>query len=245
MKIDTDGLKAAYQENIREKIPPSPRDCPSPKKIVRLLRSGCSDKEATKLIEHISHCSSCFTEFGFVSEVLRQEKDFVEEVIQRLPDDDQPGRRKERRQRAFGWRSHWRALIPRFSWSAALILAGTILVGFFVAKSTIFQPSEKYRSGTLPGIQLIEPAGERASRAALVFRWKKVNNSRYYICELFDQALKPIWNSEEITENELAALPKDINATLEVNRSYFWMVTAYLKNGEKISSRLEKFSLRE
>jgi len=244
MRIDTDGLKAAYQDYVRHKTPSSLKDCPSPKKIVRLLRSGSSDKEATKIIDHISRCSFCFSEFEFLLEVFRQEKDFIQEVKKSLPNNDRSGRRKEPRQKSLGLRLDWRAFIPRFSWRAALLLAGFGLATFFMAKSFIFRPSEKYRTGSLAGIKLVKPVGENIPKAALVFKWKKVNGSNYYTVELFDQSLAPVWNSEKITE-EFAILPKELATILEVNRPYFWMVTAYLTNGEKISSRLEKFIPKE
>jgi len=244
MKIDTNGLRAAYQEHIRERPPLSLKDCPSPKNLVRLLRSGSFGKESTRVIDHISQCSRCFQEFEFLLAVFREEKDFVEEVRKRLADSDKPGSRKEARRKVLGW-LHWRTFVPRFSWAAALILVGIILAGFFLARSTIFQTAEKYRSASQSEVKLVEPAVEEVSKADLIFRWKKVNNSKYYIVQLFDEALKPIWKSDEITKEESARAPEDIYATLELNRAYFWMVTAYLRSGERISSRLLKFTLKE
>lgn len=244
MKIDTDVLKASYQDYVRQKTPSSLKDCPSPKKIVRLLRSGTSDKEATNIIDHISRCSFCFSEFEFVLDVLRQEKDFIQEARKRLLNNETPRHRKECRQKILAWRLDWRTFVPRFSWRAALILASFIIVALFMAKSLFFRPSEKYRTGSLTGVKLVETAGGKVSRSALVFKWKKVNNSKYYILELFDQALAPVWNSDKITE-ESVALPKELINTLEANRPYFWMVTAFLTDGEKISSPLEKIMLKE
>jgi hypothetical protein len=244
MRIDTDRLKAVYQDYIRQKTPSSLKDCPSPKKMVRLLRSRSSDKEATEIIDHISRCSFCFSEFEFLLEVLRQEKDFIQEVEKTLLNSDRPSHQKEPRHKILGWLLDWRTFVPRFSWRAALILGGVILAGFFMARSLIFRPSETFRGKSLAGVKLVAPVREKIPKAALVFRWKKVNNSKFYTLELFDQALAPVWNSDKITE-ESAVLPKELTMTLEVNRPYFWTVTAYLANGEKISSRLEKFIPKE
>jgi hypothetical protein len=236
MKIDIDGLKAMYPDYVRQKKPISLKDCPSPKKMVRLLRSGSSDKEATKIIDHISRCSLCFSEFEFLLEVFRKEKDFLQEVEKRLSESEGLGHGEKLRRRILGWRLEWRL---------ALIFAGLLLAGFFVAKFLIFQPSEVYRSGSLTDIKLLEPTGDEVSRAALVFRWEKVSHTEYYILELFDQALAPVWNSDRITQEESIALPEELITALEVNRVYFWMVTAYLENGEKISSPLQKIKLKE
>lgn len=244
MKIDIDGLKGMYSDSVRQKKPGSLKDCPSPKKIVKLLRSRSSDKEATKIIDHVSRCNFCFSEFEFLLEVFRHEKEFIQEGEKRLPESDRPGPPKRPRQKILGWRLDWSALVPHFSPRAALILAGFVLVSFFIARYIIFRPPEKYRAGSLIAVKLVEPVGEKVSRGALIFRWKTVYNYQYYILELFDQALAPVWNSGKINE-EFVALPKELTTTLEVNQTYFWMVTAYLNNGEKISSRLEKIILRE
>jgi len=240
MRIDTDRLKTVYQDYIRQKTPSSLKDCPSPKKIIRLLRSRSSDKEATEIIDHISRCSVCFSEFEVLLEVLRQEKGFIQEVEKRLLNSDRPGHQRESRQKILGRLLDWRAFVPRFSWRTALFLGGFILASFFMAKFIIFQPSDTFRSESLAGVKLVDPVSEKVAKAALVFRWKRVDHSKFYILELFDRALAPVWNSDKITV-ESAVLPKKLAMTLEVNRPYFWMVTAYLANGEKISSRLEKF----
>jgi hypothetical protein len=244
MKIDSDGLKAMYQDYVRRKVPSPKTRCPSPEKIVRLLRSGSSNKEATELIDHISRCSLCFSEFEFILDVLRHEKEFIRDVETGLADQGKPNHQKESGLKILGWRLGWRTLFPRFSWCGALIVAGLFFVGIFVTRSILFHPTEKYRAGSLTAVELVQPAGGRVSKAALFFKWKKVDRSEYYILELFDQALAPIWKSDKITE-ESAALSKELITSLEVNRPYFWTVTAYLNNGEKVPSRLEKFVLKE
>jgi len=244
MRIDSDDLKALYQAHVRSKTPSSLKDCPSPKKMMRLLRSKSSAKEATQIVDHISRCSSCFCEFEFLVDVLRKEKEFIREVEQLARSREaRPGRNPDCRT-IFGLRMGWRPLISRLSWRTAFFLAGLVLAGFLVSKLVLFRAPEKYRTGSSTGFELVQPVEKRIPRSSLVFKWEEVEDSEYYILELFDQALTPIWKSGKINENS-ALPPEGLARTLETNRSYFWMVTACKTTGEKITSRLEEFSLIE
>jgi len=244
MRIDTDRLKALYRDYVRQKTPASLDGCPSPERLLRLLRSRSSEGEATELVDHISRCRFCFSEFGFVLDVLRQEKEFVRELENRQPTGGKPGPRKGLRQKIFEWRLGWRHLLPRFSWHAALIIGGVVLAGFMIGKYAIFRPSETYRGPSPAGVELLEPVGDKVSGRDLVFRWKKTADSEYYILELFDRVLERVWKSGKITE-ESVALPHELAAALEVQRPYFWAVTAHFQNGEKRSSPMGKFTLKD
>ena len=244
MKIDSANLKALYQAYVRSKTPSSLKGCPSPKKMIRLLRSKSSAKEATEIVDHISRCSFCFYEFEFLLEVLRREKDFIQEVEQILPSRETREGQKGNRQTIFGSRMGRRSFFSRFSWRTAFFLAGFVLVGFFVSKFVIFRAPEKYRTGSLARVELLQPVEEKISKSSLVFKWEDVKNSEYYILELFDQALSPVWKSEKIARDS-AVLPEELARSLDISRSYFWMVTAHLSNGETIASRLEEFALKE
>ncbi len=244
MRIDTDRLKALYRDYVRQKTPASLDGCPSPERLLRLLRSRSSDSEATELVDHISRCRFCFSEFGFVLDVLRQEKEFVRELENSRPTGGKPGPRKGLRQKIFEWRLGWRHLLPRLSWHAALILAGVVLAGYMIGKYAIFRPSETYRGPAHAGVELLEPVGDKISGLGLVFRWKKTADSEYYILELFDQALELVWKSGKIAEESLT-LPQELAGALKVQRPYFWEVTAHLQNGQKRSSPMEKFTLKD
>jgi len=243
MRIDTDRLKALYRDYVRQRTPASLDGCPAPERLLQLLRSRSSDGEVTELVDHISRCRFCFSEFGFVLDVLRQEKEFVRELENSRSIDGKPGPRKGLRRRVYEWRLNWRLLAPRFAWHAALILVGVVLTGFMITKFLDLRPGEAYR-GPADGVELLEPLRGRVSGTDLVFRWKKTAAAEYYILELFDQTLAPVWKSDRITQ-ESAALPRELGAALEVERSYFWEVMAYLRDGQTRSSRMERFTLKE
>ena len=245
MKIDTDGLKAAFRDYVRGQAPASIKDCPSPEKMVRLLRSGASDKEATAILDHITRCRSCFSEFEWVRDILRLEKNLVQELessLAKRADESSPGRVPVRKIRPR--RPDWRAFIPRMSWAAALLLAGLIIVSAVVLKTGLFHTSEEYRSPSSAGVKLVEPTRVKVVRSGLVFRWEKVRNCQHYILELFDQALAPIWTSGPIPE-ESAPLPGELADSLHIDEPYFWMVTAVLADGERISSPLARIVLKK
>jgi hypothetical protein len=108
----------------------------------------------------------------------------------------------------------------------------------------LLKKPEVYRSEYSAQVKLLQPVNEKISRPSLIFRWKNVERSEYYVLELFDKTLAPIWESEKIETNELA-LPGEIAESLAVNETYFWMVSASLPGGEKISSRLEEFIIKK
>jgi len=228
MKIDTAGLKSLFQAEVRSKLPGSREDCPGPGKIVGLLRSEVSRKKAEKIIDHISRCPDCVREIEFLLAVFRQEESFILETKAWLAGQKIRGRR---------------GFFPRFSWRTASILAGSVLVILAVLATVVLRIPEKYRAGPLAKIVLLQPVGEKMSRSSLVFRWQGIPGSEYYVIELFDEDLKPIWKSEKIGQNRFIP-PRDIANRLSAKRSYFWMVTAF-SGGEKTASSLEEFVLIE
>jgi len=228
MKIDTAGLKSLFQAEVRSKPPGSREDCPGPEKIVWLLRSRIPRKKAAKIIDHISRCPDCAGELEFLLDVFRHEETFIQETKEWLAGQKIPG---------------WRSFSPRFSWRTASILAGSVLIVLAVLVAVILRVPEKYRAGSPAKIVLLQPAGEKMSRSSLVFRWQGVPGSEYYVIELFDEGLQPVWKSERIGQSRFIP-PSDLLNRLIVEGRYFWMVTAF-SGGEKTVSSLEEFILIE
>ncbi len=228
MKIDIAGLKSLFQAQVRAKPPGLRKDCPGPEKTVGLLRSKMPRKKAARIIDHISRCSDCAGELEFLLEVFRHEEDFIQETKEWLT----------------GQKIHGRRGFPlRLSWRTASVLAGSVLVVLAVLATVILRVPEKYRAGSLAKIVHLQPAGEKASRSSLVFRWKGVPGSDYYVIELFDEGLQPLWKSERLNKTRFIP-PPDLISRLSPRRSYFWTVTAF-SGGEKTASSLEEFILVE
>jgi len=231
MKIDDESLKSMYRAHVRSNVPDSRDECPSAERMAGLLRGRASRKESTRLVDHISRCHYCAREFEFLVEARRSEKDLIQGVDQWLGRKERGGLRPP--------------LFSRLSWGLASMAAGIVLVGlFFFLKFLIFPAPEAYRADSQAIIELLEPIEVRISRSSLTFRWRPLPDAEYYVLEIFDEALAPVWESEKITVSQ-AAPPREISATLTSGRTYFWLVTAHFPEGEKIHSSLVEFVLRE
>jgi hypothetical protein len=244
MSLDDQKLRAIYQGCDELKKPSSGKGCPSPRKMIRLLRSWSSERETTKLVDHISHCRSCAVEFRFLLEALRHEEKLIDDLGRWLSAKNSAKVQEGARQRSLKPGIDRRPFFLRLSRSTAFLLTGFVLVGLLVAGLWIFRTPEKYRAGTGSAVELLFPVDKQISSSGLVFRWKKTRNLEYYVLELYDKALSPVWKSERISDN-FAALPRAVAEKLEINGSYFWMITARSRGGEDITSRLEEFTVKK
>jgi hypothetical protein len=89
-------------------------------------------------------------------------------------------------------------------------------------------------------LTLLNPRDDQSLTGPPVFRWQGRYTSDYYVLELFDDALLPIWTSDKVRELQIP-IPPEVFATLLTGRSYFWMVTAFLQGTKTEESRLRRF----
>ena len=230
MTTDPDRFKALYGAQVGLQKPASRGDCPSPKRMIRLLSSRCSAREGSKLIDHISLCSDCAGEFGFLTEALRSERVLVGDIENWLGS----GQKAEPRQPHF----------LRYSWGLASLLAAFFIVGFLVLRLVILRSPERYRAASEAAVALLEPVEQKVSRHSLVFRWQPVQGVEHYVVEVFDEALSPVWKSAPLLENRIVP-PDQLARGLVPRKSYFWLVSAYFPGGDKWLSPLEEFSLKD
>jgi len=231
MKISLKDLKRIYRDFIIEKTPPSRKNCPPQENLLKFSRSKLSEKQKSKIIDHITQCSYCVQEFKFTLQILKDEKNFIEEIgkVLRAKGDPLIARRNKK------------IFFPILSWKYVSLFIGSIIIIFTVIIFTNLEKRE-YRGPNLRQIYLIEPVNKKYSRSPLIFKWGSVKRSEYYVLELFDQTLYPVWKSQRIFKNQVI-LPLEIATKLKENKTYFWMVTASLHQGGKIESRLEKFTI--
>lgn len=230
MTTDPDRFKALYGVNVGLQKPTSRRDCPSPKKMIKLLTSRCSAREGSKLIDHILICSDCAGEFGFLTEALRSERALVGEIENWL------GSRQKEEPR----QPH----LLRYSWGIASLLAAFFIVGFIVLRVVILRSPERYRAASDDRVALLEPVEQKVSRQSLIFRWQPVQGVEHYVVEVFDEALAPIWKSPPLLETRIAP-PDQLAGGLVPRKSYFWLVSAYFPGGDRWLSPLEEFTLKD
>jgi len=238
MKINTDELKKLYRAYISENIPLSRRRCPSTKKILKLFTSNLSEKQKIKTIDHISHCYPCSQEFEFILNTKRQEKKLIDEIGNLLhPEAGATSSIIDAKKR-------YRFFYPRLSWKFISLLASLTIItaSLFVIIFLFNQHQKEYRSIYQKSIRLIQPLNDKYSKSSLIFEWEETKNADYYLLELFDQSLMPIWKSKKIHRNKIFLTQKILD-DLKENNMYFWMVTAYFPDGKKIESRIEDFIL--
>jgi len=231
MKINSKDLKRIYRDFIMEKTPLSRKNCPPQENLIKFSKSKFSKKQKSKIIDHITQCSYCVQEFEFILQILKDEKNLIEEIGKVLRTEREP----------LTTRGKKRMFLPILSWKYVSLFVGAIIIIFTVIIFTNLEKRE-YRGINLKQIYLIEPVNKKYSKSSLIFKWDSVKSSEYYILELFDQTLYPVWKSQKIFKTQVV-LPLEIVTQLKENKTYFWMVTAFLHQGEKIESLLEKFTL--
>jgi len=228
MKLNNSDLRQIYLSNIKESIPKTRNECPSPKQLLRLFRGKKSEKEKTKIIDHITSCYHCAHEFEFILKALRYEED-MNQVVQKFIETKKI-----------------RALSPRFSWRLASLIAGVSLICVIITILIIpnSYKSLKYRASTLSQINLFQPQEKNIPKSSLFFQWENIKDTEYYTFELYDETLYQIWSSNKIFKNNFM-LSKNIASRLEANKTYFWMISAFFPNGRKMESQLKEIFLIE
>lgn len=215
MRIDDDQLKELFRGYAASRRPSTRSGCPSPEAIASSFEPSASVRKKKRIIDHISGCSFCHEEFMMLFEIQKSEPDELGALSQ-----GRSGRP------------------PLWQFACVLLGLGLVMTSFFVSVhqkdlSTIERSAEA-------GLTLLDPKADQSVSGPLVFRWRGRSASDYYILELFDDALLPIWTSDRVPEFQ-TALPPEIRATLRPGRSYFWMVTAYLQGAKTEESQLGRF----
>ena len=215
MKIDDDQLKEYFRGYTASKRPLTRKGCPSPETVASSFEPSASVHKKKRIIDHISGCSLCHEEFIMLLEIQKREPDKVRAI------------RQERSDRTSLWQ-----------YACVLLGLGLVMMSFFVSvhqkEISIVERSAK------TGLTLLDPKVDQSLSGPLVFRWQGRSVSDYYILELFDDALLPIWTSDRVREHHIP-IPPEVYATLQPGRSYFWMVTAFLQGTKTEESRLRRF----
>jgi len=233
MKINNEDLKNLYKSFIAGQISKGKEICLDSEEIIEFFFKKTSKRKKSKIINHVTHCFLCFLEFERIYDIFKHSKEFENEIIQKLLKNKSTKQEKQ----SLSFFKSLRKLSPLYVGVVFLMLFFSIV--FFIRHNK----DKKYRELSSHNISLIAPLGVQYSDIPLVFRWSKLDNSEYYILELFDDSLLPIWKSGKIKVNSYP-LPRKIVESLIYEKTYFWMVTAYLPGNEKMESLLENFYLK-
>jgi hypothetical protein len=242
MKITSAELKGAYRSHIRKQVPPSREGCPSPENILNVFDSSTSSADKERIVNHLAGCSYCFQEFELCLGFLREQGRTLEDIAGWLKIKDKKAKPQPKRaqilEAVLGPRIHNRPI-----WNLALgLLFAAAVTGliFYGLKSLVRAPEFKER-GKLPGqIQLLSPVRGNKAKFPLVFQWEETPSVEYYCLEIFDSTLLPLWKSPRI-ERLRYELPPEAAEFIREGQTYFWTITAWLKDGTKRESPLEEF----
>ena len=195
-----------------------------------------------KIIDHMTNCHFCAQEFQFILCIFRFEKKLNEELCRHLLSQKKMPQIKRIVKQNYK-KSFQKQMILQsfFSWKYAIPLFGVAIIIFALSLFQNFRYKE-YRTIDTKGIQLIEPINIKYSKSSLVFEWKDYKGSNYYLFELFDKTLLSVWKSKKIFKN-FVLLPDEVVKNLDINKKYYWMITAFLPSGKKVESNIAEFIL--
>ena len=237
MNIPHKDLCAFYRSFVRTRLPESRKDCPSFDDLVRFFRPGTPRRHKTKIIDHMARCAPCAEEFDLILTIKRGSEQMEKEIASYL-DSELPSIKSQNRPRLAVSQSFWRyaALV------IGIVSLSLSLLTIFDRNPMQFFKQHAWRGPTDSDFQLVEPLNRKQEKSHLVFRLKEYKGAESYILELFDESLKLIWESPELVETK-CALPFAIVQKLSSSSTYFWMVTAHLRNGNVVESGLANFGV--
>ncbi len=245
MKINLKDIQKAYETYRYKNIPVSRIHCPSLKKIISFLTSKTLNKQKIKIIEHLTNCYFCAQEFQFIIRVFRFERKLNKELYRFLQPKKENSLIKRNIKQSDMKSFHIQKKILPFSlsWKYSIPVLGIIIT---ILALNIFQNFryKEYRTIDTKRIQLIEPINIKYSKSSLIFKWNEYKGSNYYLFELFDKTLRSVWKSDKIFRNFISLSNEEIRG-LDINKKYYWMITAFLPSGEIVESDMAEFILIE
>lgn len=228
MKTSERDLKRAFRDYVQSSSCTRKKDCPSPEEIWGLFAGQGSARRKAKLVDHITSCSFCFQEFDAFLEMSRAQGRLIYDVQSRFVE----------RPRTAPFPLVWRYVTALLAF--IVILAAALLTTKW---SGLLERAEE--RGRLSGqIRLLAPSQRPAPRLPLFFKWEAIPGAEYYVIEIFDDSLLPFWKSPQLTGVGYE-LPMSVKGKLEKGKTYFWMLTAFSRDGAKAESSLEEFRLSE
>lgn len=228
MSVDLDRLKELFQGYVASKRPLSRQGCPDPADLVSSFEPAASRRRKKRIIEHISQCPLCREEFMVLVERQSGEPDLAEASARSGP-------REHSAPADEGLR---RPLRP--FWRFATALLGLILmVSSLVVVVRQRDRWNALRSGET-AILLLAPKTDQAVAGPPLYRWQARTPAEYFVLEIYDEALLPVWTSDRVRASELR-LPSGVYARLQPGRRYFWMVTGYSGQATSGESPMGRF----
>ena len=234
MKIDQTELKRIIKKLPLQKTFQTKINCPSPKKLIALLRFELSDQKRSKVIDHLADCCTCPQEIRFINEILTAEKYFDKKATLIVMQRNRASRKKGK---------FVKFPFPKLSWSSMSVIAVITTIILFSSMFLLIKTNKPtIERDSILQLNQISPNNTSLSLSELIFQWEDIPDSDYYTVEVYDDFLNLVWRSERILENK--DIPSvELKELLKQETTYWWMVTSFLKNGKQVESHLAKFNL--
>lgn len=225
-----DDLKRLYREHVRGRAPAGRDVCPDPEILAKIATPGAHVGNRKELLDHIGGCPECSSELRLILDIHNESGALSRRLV---PD------RKNRLLR--GTRALQLIPSPRlFKLAFAVFGVAMTFISIFLLVQRQ-EPRIDLRS-TKPSIGLLSPLGGHRSSAPLLFEWKRLPGAEYYILELYDDELLPVWSSPSLADSRLV-LPEDVARRLSTDKPTYWMVTAFSRKEKVSASDLAHFVL--
>jgi len=227
MDLNDDELKSLYRTYVAGQKEDSRKDCPSMEKLLSFFEAHKRTRKKKRIVDHITRCSACAKEFEFMLEVQRYECRLALRLQETPSEEPSPLPS---------------GIITPLFWKFTSSVVGMVLV--VVSLGIIFKElrREDLTRATRSGIELIQPKPGRPVTPPLIFKWQPTAMATTYILELYDDSLLPFWKSTETSATTIV-LPDDVTARLQPDQVYYWMVTAYGRDGKLAESGFYRFSI--
>jgi hypothetical protein len=210
--------------------------CPPPSRLLMLARGLIRTGKRERIIRHLETCPDCARDYSAVYQIVQEEKNFLAEAEKINKRTSTAGRESGKR-----WNLH-PVLSLRTGLAAALVFCLALAAGTVFITRTL-KTTGDLRSGGLNQVKIISPVHKTLTPGNIVFKWKNVKAADYYVVEFFDGEMNPAWRSTRVEDTNLA-LPREMADKIQVDGSYFWMVTAYMAGGDRVESDLNEFSVK-
>jgi len=229
MTLNDEDLKRIFRSYVGKRDSGTRQGCPSFSELSRFFDPETRRRDKLNIIDHVTDCSACAEEFEF----LRGLHNYQSQIAQNASN-----LRSDQRTCAIppqierGKRSLWRY---------APIAAGALLLMISLSMLTKWDRPGETRTAS-SSVALLRPGQNQTVLITMTFEWEPVEWADAYILEVFDEALLPVWKSQEVTAI-LFKPPEELRSRLRPDSHYFWMVTA-LRNGNKLAeSELRRFTM--
>ncbi len=219
MTIDKSDLKDVYRSYLGAHQQNKRHNCPSSKDIAASFESSAPIRLKKKIVDHLSECALCYEEFLLL--LKHQEVHWEDPQLSR--------------QRNVLRKGPWYG--PSWQGIAVIVSLTFILTTFFLIKHTDNPPT---RQVEMTGVSLITPEKDSILSMPFLFKWQSKGDNDYFILNLYEETLKPIWTSMDIKKN-FVSLPTEVVTKLVPGRFYYWMITSYFRGEVSGESKLGRF----